>query len=89
MFARVLGRPVRYHRLPLTVARLTLGSEFADMFRWFNKAGYRADIPGLRARFPELELKTLEEWLRAEGWSDGRSGAVRRDKLGRPLASAR
>jgi hypothetical protein len=38
------------------------------MFRWFNEAGFKADIAGLRLRYPEVHLKNLEEWLRSEGW---------------------
>jgi hypothetical protein len=39
------------------------------MFRWFNEGGYKADIAGLRRRYPEIHLHTLEEWLREEGWN--------------------
>jgi hypothetical protein len=38
------------------------------MFRWFNELGFRADIAGLRRRYPQIRLRTLEEWLRDEGW---------------------
>ena len=68
VFARVLGRPVRFQRLPLPMVRLFLGAEFYQMFRWFNAEGFRADIGELRRRYPEVRLQTLEEWLRAEGW---------------------
>jgi hypothetical protein len=36
-------------------------------FPWFI-SGYQADVKGLRARYPELQLRTLEDWLRQEGW---------------------
>ena len=55
------------------------------MFHWFNDSGYRADVKGLPARYPELQLRTLEDWLREEGWEGKRQTTVRRDKLGRPL----
>jgi nucleoside-diphosphate-sugar epimerase len=42
--------------------------EFYQMFRWFNTAGFNADIEGLRRRFLEIHLRSLEEWLRDEGW---------------------
>ena len=67
-FSRVLGKPVKFQRIPLPVVRLLLGKEFHAMFRWFNEAGYQADIPGLRRAYPEIHLHTLEEWLRMEGW---------------------
>ena len=68
VFARVLGRPVKFRRLPMPIVRVALGKEFFQMFHWFNHSGYQADVKGLRARYPELQLRTLEDWLRQEGW---------------------
>jgi len=68
VFTRVLGQPVKFRKLPLPVVRLLLGKEFYQMFRWFNRAGFKANIAELRRRYPEVHLHTLEEWLRAEGW---------------------
>lgn len=68
VFSRVLGKPVKFQKLPLTLVRLVLGKEFYVMFRWFNEAGYQANIPELKRKYPEVHLQTLEEWLRNEGW---------------------
>jgi len=68
VFSRVLGRPVKFRRLPMAVVRLAMGKEGYQMFRWFNESGFQADIAGLRRRYPEVHLHSLEEWLRAEGW---------------------
>ncbi|HEV3460052.1 MAG TPA: NmrA/HSCARG family protein, partial [Thermoanaerobaculia bacterium] len=68
VFSRVLGRPVKFRRLPMTVVRLAMGKEFYQMFRWFNESGFQADVAALRRQYPEIHLHTLEEWLRAEGW---------------------
>lgn len=68
VFSRVLGKPVKFQKLPLPLVRLILGKEFYLMFRWFNESGFQADIPALRKRYPEVHLYALEEWLRAEGW---------------------
>ncbi len=68
VFGRVLGKRVKFQKLPLPLVRLVLGKEFYQMFRWFNEAGFKADIPGLKKRFPEVRLLSLEEWLREEGW---------------------
>lgn len=68
VFSRVLGKQVKHQKPPLPLIRLILGKEFYLMFRWFNEAGYKADIPGLRRAYPEVRLQTLEEWLRNEGW---------------------
>ena len=68
VFSRVLGKKVKFQKLPLPVVRLFLGKEFHQMFAWFNEAGFKADIDGLRRRYPEVHLRSLEEWLRDEGW---------------------
>jgi uncharacterized protein YbjT (DUF2867 family) len=68
VFSRVLGKPVKFRQLPMPMVRLLLGREFYQMFRWFNEAGFKADIAELRRRYPEVHLQTLEEWLRSEGW---------------------
>jgi len=68
VFSRVLGKPVKFQKLPLPLIRLVLGKEFYQMFRWFNESGFKADIQGLRRTYPEVHLHTLEEWLRYEGW---------------------
>ena len=68
VFSRVLGRPVKFRKMPMLLVRLVLGKEFYQMFRWFNDAGFKADIAALRRNYPEVQLQTLEEWLRSEGW---------------------
>jgi uncharacterized protein YbjT (DUF2867 family) len=68
IFSRVLGKKVKFQKLPLALVRLVLGKEFYLMFRWFNEAGFKGDISALRRRYPEVHLHTLEEWLRVEGW---------------------
>jgi len=68
VFSRVLGKPVKFQKLPLPLVRLVLGKEFYQMFSWFNKEGFRANIAQLHQKYPEVHLQTLEEWLRNEGW---------------------
>src|SRR5262249_9196534 len=68
ILSKVLGRPVKFQRIPMPIVRVAMGKEFYQMFRWFNAEGYKADIAGLRSRYPEIRLRNLEEWLRQEGW---------------------
>lgn len=63
VFSRVLGKPVEFQELPIPEGR-----EWYQMFRWFNDAGFRADIAALRKLYREIELQTLEQWLYNEGW---------------------
>jgi len=68
VFSRVMGKPVKFKKLPMPIVRLFLGKEFYEMFHWFNESGFNANIPELRRRYPEVHLHTLEEWLREDGW---------------------
>ncbi len=68
VFSRVLGKPIKFQKLPLPLIKFVLGKEFYLMFRWFSESGFKADIQGLRRTYPEVHLHTLEEWLRYEGW---------------------
>jgi uncharacterized protein YbjT (DUF2867 family) len=88
VFSRILGRPVKYRRLPMPIVRVVLGREYYQMFRWFNRGGFEADIAALRRDYPDVPLRSVEEWLREEGWEGRRRIAVARDKMGRPLALA-
>jgi uncharacterized protein YbjT (DUF2867 family) len=67
-FSRVTKRKVRFFQLPMWIAYLQMGKDIYKSFRWFNTSGYKADVPELRRRYPELKLKTLEQWLYDEGW---------------------
>ena len=69
IFGRVMGRPIKFRRLPLFLTRIMLGKEFHQMFKWFNEAGFQADIPALRRDYPEIAWTSLEEWLTREGWA--------------------
>ncbi|WP_019819087.1 NmrA/HSCARG family protein [Saccharomonospora saliphila] len=61
LFSRVDGVPTRFVRQSLDELRAE-AEEAANMFEWFDTKGYRADIPALRRRHPDL--LTLESWLR-------------------------
>ena len=52
------GRSARGH-LAMPVAP---GREFYQTFRWFNTGGFNADIAALRRDYPQLRLRTLEDW---------------------------
>ena len=74
-FGRVMGRPVKFRRLPLFLTRILLGKEFHQMFKWFNESGFQAEIPSLRRDYPEMAWTSLEEWLTREGWAGKKSYA--------------
>jgi uncharacterized protein YbjT (DUF2867 family) len=61
-FERASGLPARYEPQPIEALRGVRG-DLAAMFDWFDRAGYRADLPALRLLRPDLV--SLESWLRA------------------------
>lgn len=67
-FSRVMGRPVRFKKLPMLIVRLFMGKESYQMFKWFNEYGFNADINSLRTKYPQVKLTSLEDWLKKEGW---------------------
>ncbi|AYY12628.1 NmrA/HSCARG family protein [Actinobacteria bacterium YIM 96077] len=64
-FERVSGIPTRFEQQPIEQLR-AVREDLASMFDWFDHAGYRADLPGLRRIRPDLI--DLETWLRTN-WS--------------------
>jgi uncharacterized protein YbjT (DUF2867 family) len=67
IFSRVMGKPVRFNKLPMLIVRLFMGKELYQMFRWINKVGYDVDIPALQKKYPEVKLTKLENWLQ-DNW---------------------
>jgi uncharacterized protein YbjT (DUF2867 family) len=64
VFGRVAGLPGRFQEKP--VEQLSDDS-YIRMFDWYNREGFRADLPALRRTHPHME--TLESWLRRTGWA--------------------
>ncbi|MGH3432664.1 MAG: NmrA/HSCARG family protein [Thermocrispum sp.] len=62
-FQRVSGIATRYEQRPIEPLR-AVRDDLADMFDWFARDGYHADLPGLRRCRPDLI--DLETWLRTE-----------------------
>ncbi len=63
VFSKVLGRPVEFQEIPIPPSK-----EFQQMFQWFNEKGFNANIAQLHKKYPEVRLRTLEQWLYFEGW---------------------
>ena len=79
IFSRVIGRKVRYKKLPMFIVKYFMGKESYQMFSWFNSHGYKSDIKYIQNNYPEVKLTTLEDWLLKEGW-DKKTNYVRHDK---------
>ncbi|MBI4235937.1 MAG: NmrA/HSCARG family protein [Chloroflexi bacterium] len=67
-FSRTLGRPVAYAQMSPEEGRSRLSPEMLAMNAWYEREGYRVDVPALRARWG-IPLMNLEQWTRAMGWT--------------------
>jgi uncharacterized protein YbjT (DUF2867 family) len=66
-FSRALGRDVHYQQISWDQFEQQAGHEMAAMYKWFEREGYRADIPGLRGELPGL--RSFEAWSRQQSWA--------------------
>ncbi len=66
-------RVVRYEQIPMDQL-VGINPEMAKMYEWFNRAGYRADIPALRRVLPEL--MTFDTWVREAGLGESIMGSA-------------
>ncbi|MFZ3560676.1 MULTISPECIES: NmrA family NAD(P)-binding protein [unclassified Streptomyces] len=64
-FEGACGIPTRFQQLPIEPLRAAR-PDLANMFDWFERDGYRADLAQLRDTRPDLV--TLESWL-TENWT--------------------
>ncbi|MGW7439703.1 NmrA/HSCARG family protein [Streptomyces sp. NPDC054849] len=64
-FEAVSGVPTRFRQLPIEPLRAAR-EDLANMFDWFERDGYHADLPELRRIRPDLV--SLESWLR-DNWT--------------------
>lgn len=62
-FSRVLEKEVHYVEMSRTQG---YSPEMVRYLDWLSTSGFRADIPALRAIYPEL--MTFERWLHVTGW---------------------
>ncbi len=60
--ARTLNRPVRYEQIPDDKAEAAVGHDFAEMYRWFNREGYRVDIEALKRTYG-IPLTSFDRYL--------------------------
>jgi uncharacterized protein YbjT (DUF2867 family) len=65
VFGQVIGRPVSFTEIPIEQVR-SFDANLAKLGEWLNNEGFRANIPALRATYPDL--MTLETFLRKNGW---------------------
>lgn len=67
LIGRHLGEPVEFVEMPMDEHRAH-NAESAEMFEWFIRSGYQADIQALQQMYPPL--LTFAEWLDRVGFAD-------------------
>ncbi|MGY0233805.1 NmrA/HSCARG family protein [Longispora urticae] len=73
-FARAVGRPVTFERVPDEIAR-GYGEDLAAMFAYFDTVGLDVDPAALRTAYPEVGWHTFDDWVAAQDWSHVRGAA--------------
>jgi len=66
--SRILGKKIKFKKLPLFIAKLMMDREMYLMFKWFDEKGFTADIEGIKLHFPSVSPTTLSKWLENENW---------------------
>lgn len=66
--AQASGASIAYSEAPLDRVRAR-SEDLARMWEWFDRAGYRADVGGLRRAYPEVGWHDLGRWARERDWS--------------------
>ena len=63
-FTEVLGREVKFSKLPGIITRLAMGKDLHKMFKWLNSndACFVKDMDGLKREFPDM--MTLRQWIK-------------------------
>ncbi len=64
IFSEVMGREIKYQKLPMFITRLVMGSDLYKMFKWINEneGGFMKDIPSFREENPTLT--TIKQWIK-------------------------
>ncbi|MFN0032706.1 MAG: NmrA/HSCARG family protein [Flavobacteriales bacterium] len=66
--AQVLGKKIKFKRLPLFIVKLVMDKELYLMFKWFNEKGFTADASIQKREFPSIKSTSLKEFLLKENW---------------------
>jgi uncharacterized protein YbjT (DUF2867 family) len=68
VFSRVLGKPINYQQIPFEVFEQQAGEEVTIMYRWFENAGYTANLAQLKHDFSAPS--DFEFYLRDRNWAE-------------------
>ncbi|GJL77591.1 MAG: hypothetical protein NPINA01_05800 [Nitrospinaceae bacterium] len=66
--SKLSGRNIGYEGFDPELMRED-NADFAEMFSWFDRVGYNAEIQKLRQDFPEINWQTFDDWAKEQDWS--------------------
>jgi uncharacterized protein YbjT (DUF2867 family) len=63
IFSEVLGKEIKYQKLPMVITRLVMGKNLYKMFKWVNEnnAVFLKDLERFRKEYPNLT--GLKQWI--------------------------
>lgn len=68
-FSQVMGKKVKFWKMPGVMVRLLIGKDYHQVIQWANRSsGFGANILALKRDYPDVAWTTVEDWLIKEGW---------------------
>lgn len=63
-FSEVLGKEIKYQKLPMLITRLVMGKDLYKMFKWINEndAVFMKDLEAFKKEHPNLT--NLKQWIK-------------------------
>lgn len=64
IFSEVLGKEIKYQKLPMLITRLVMGKDLYKMFKWVNEndAVFLKDLDAFKKEYPNMT--TLRQWIK-------------------------
>jgi uncharacterized protein YbjT (DUF2867 family) len=64
-----LGYMIRYVQIPFERVRES-NEDMARMYEWYEKVGTGIDIPNLHQKYPEVNWRTFNDWVKSQNWNE-------------------
>jgi uncharacterized protein YbjT (DUF2867 family) len=64
-----LGYTIRYVQIPFETVRES-NEDMARMYEWYEKVGTGIDIPNLHQKYPEVNWRTFNDWVKSQNWNE-------------------
>jgi uncharacterized protein YbjT (DUF2867 family) len=64
-----LGYMIRYVQIPFERVRES-NEDMARMYEWYEKVGTGINIPNLHQKYPEVNWRTFNDWVKSQNWNE-------------------